>query len=334
MDSSLPLVSIVIPIRNEAQFIDRCLRSVFNQDYPPDRMEVIIADGMSTDNTPDIIQSFQRQHLNMILLDNPKKIVPAGFNAAVRRSSGEIILRVDGHSELATDYLRRCVQHLMDSEADVVGGVMETSSDNFTGRAIAQAISSKFGVGGSFRAVKQQTKYVDTIAFAALGHHVIDIAGLYDEEMICNEDDEYFYRLRKMGFRILLAADAHVRYFGRSSIRGLWHQYFRYGLWKVRVWQKHPQQMRPRQFIPALFVLTLALASIFGVFFPSCRFMLYGALGTYVCVNIIVSFWIAWRSDWRYFLLLPLIFMTIHFSYGSGFLIGLIRFANHWGTQA
>jgi succinoglycan biosynthesis protein ExoA len=329
--AGLPLVSIVLPIRNEARFIERSLRSVLEQTYPAERFEVIVADGMSTDGTREIVQRFQSQYPNVKLIDNPGQIVPTGLNAAFAESRGEIIVRVDGHSEIEKDYTRRCVEHLQKDGVDGVGGPLETIGETAISKAIAAAMSSPFGVGNSaFRTVKNKTMLADTVAFPAYKRSAIMRAGPYDEELVRDQDDDYNYRLRKLGGRLLLAADVRARYYSRSSLGSLWRQYFQYGYFKVRVMQKQPRQMRLRQFVPTVFVLALMISGLPVPFSSPGRWAFGLVAGAYLVANIAASVITARTARCPMPLLLPVAFATLHLSYGVGFLAGLIRFRRRW----
>ncbi|MCI0551032.1 MAG: glycosyltransferase family 2 protein [Anaerolineae bacterium] len=329
-----PFVTVIMPIRNEAAFVNRSLSAVLAQNYPQDRMEIIVADGMSTDGTREVVRSLQAQIPNLLLIDNPGKIVPAGLNAAIQQAKGEIIIRVDGHCEIGRDYVHRCVEHLRHGGVDGVGGIMETVGETVLAQVIAVAMSSPFGVGGSnFRTVRDKTRLVDTVAFPAYTRAVIERAGPFDEELVRNQDDEYNYRLRKFGAKILLAANIYSRYYSRSSLSSLWRQYFQYGFWKVRVMQKHARQMQPRQFVPSTFVITLFMAVALAFFFPLGQVLLALVVGTYLLGNLAASIWTVRKSNWRHLLSLPIIFTTLHLSYGMGFVVGLIKFWNRWGDR-
>lgn len=329
-----PLVSLLMPVRNEASFIDRSLGAVLAQDYPRDRIEVIVADGLSTDATREIVEALAEQHPHLSLVDNPGKIVSTGLNVALRVAKGEIIIRVDGHCEIAVDYVRRCVSHLTGDKVDCVGGPLETVGETHTAEAIAAAMSSIFGVGGSaFRIGAKEAQLVDTVAFPAYKRETIRRAGDFDEELVRNQDDEYNYRVRKLGGCILLASDIRSRYYSRASLSKLWMQYFQYGYWKVRVMQKHSRQMMPRQFVPALFLIALMLLLLTGLFFMVSKLLLAAMLLAYAILNIAASMSAARKTHWRLLPLLPIAFTIIHFGYGSGFLIGLARFWNRWGDR-
>lgn len=331
---SLPLVSVIMPVRNEAAYIRRSLEAVLAQDYPAERIEVIVADGGSTDGTRQVIGQLQTRFPQIRLIDNPGKIVSTGLNLALAQARGEIIVRVDGHCEIASDYVRRCVEHLRRDGAGGVGGSVETIGENWMAQSIALAMSTPFGVGGSaFRTLKERTLFVDTVPFPAYSRSTLAHAGPFDEELVRNQDDEYNYRLRKLGYRILLAADVRSKYYSRSSLRSVWQQYYQYGYWKVRVFQKHPRQMRLRQFIPPALVAGMIASAVLGAFFPPGRLLPGLLIGAYLLANLTASAWTAARRGWQYLPALPLIYAALHLSYGVGFLVGLARFAHRWGDR-
>lgn len=327
----LPFVSVVMPVRNEASFIERSVGSVLAQDYPAERLEILVADGRSTDATRAVLGSISATDPRVRLIDNPEGIVATGLNRALREARGEVIIRVDGHCEIALDYVSRCVAHLEDKSIHAVGGPLETIGETVRARAIAAAMSSWFGVGGSaFRTVRDRSLLTDTVAFPGYRREVMDRAGEFDEELVRNQDDEYNYRLRKMGARILLASDVRSRYYSRSSFASLWRQYRQYGYWKVRVMQKHPRQMQPRQFAPALLVVGLGVAAVVGAAQPATRWAAAAVPGVYLLATLAATLQVRRQqkveSGW---LLIPA-FVVLHVSYGAGMLMGLVRFGNRW----
>jgi glycosyltransferase involved in cell wall biosynthesis len=322
----LPLVSVVMPVRNEERFIRHSVAAVLSQDYPAYRMEVLIADGMSTDSTRDILERLAARDSRLRIIDNPGRIVATGLNASIATARGDIIIRVDGHCEVAPDYVRRCVTHVLDDDVDGVGGYVETIGETYTARVIARAMSSTFGVGGvAFRTGGGRSLLADTIPFPAYRRDAIERAGQYDEEFIRNQDDEYNYRLRKLGAKLLLAADVRSRYFSRSTLRSLWRQYYGYGFWKVRVLQKHPHQMSARQFVPAAFLISLAGSAALALALPAARSAFLSVAAAYAIVNIAATVWTC-RRDPAAIPLMPVAFAALHFGYGLGFLKGLAQF--------
>lgn len=329
-----PFVSVVMPVRNEAPFIARSLEAVLSQDYPAELMEVIVADGMSTDGTRQIIQSFQTQHPELKLINNPGKIVPSGLNLAIAQSHGEVIVRIDGHCQIAHDYVRRCVEHLLNDGVDGVGGPLQTIGETPLANVIATAMSSVFGVGGAaFRTKKNETMLTDTVAFPAYTRSTIERAGPFDPELVRNQDDEYNYRLRKMGAKILLASDVRCRYYSRSSLTSLGRQYFQYGYWKVRVLQKHSGQMQPRQFVPPLFVGACLLFLALLPLGPRAGYFLAAIVGSYAIANLTASILSLRNHKYRSLPLLSIVFATLHVAYGFGFLIGVVKFWKCWGEN-
>jgi len=326
-----PFVSVLMPIRNEGLFIARSLGAVLAQDYPFDRIEILVIDGMSSDGSREVVTEFSTRHSNIRLLDNPAGIVPTGLNIALALAAGDVIVRVDGHCEIARDYVRRSVEHLQAEGIDAVGGPLETVGETNMAAAIAAAMSSTFGVGGSaFRTVKGKSMFTDTVAFPAYKRSIVERAGPFDEELVRNQDDEYNYRLRKLGVKILLASDLNARYYSRARLRSLARQYFQYGFWKVRVLQKHSAQMQPRHFVPFAFVLSLMSLMVVAPFSELAQWGLGIEVGLYGIANLTASVLSAAKSGWRLLPLLPIVFAILHLSYGFGFMVGLIKFRNRW----
>ena len=328
---NFPFVSIIVPIRNEERYISRCLDAILAQDYPAEQIEILIADGMSTDNTRKVVEKYQAGTRRITMLDNPGLIVPTGMNLALARAKGEIVIRVDGHCEVATNYVSKCIDYLQDSEIAGVGGPMESIGETPLSRTIALAMSSQFGVGDSaFRTTTGKTMFVDTIPFPAYRRKTIDQVGLYDEELVRNQDDEYNYRIRQTGGKLLMAADIKSRYYSRGDFSKLWKQFFQYGFYKVRVLQKHPKQMRLRQFVPALFVLSILSTAVLSGLTSWGLYSLVLLLLTYSCVSVVISLALAKQKGILTFLSLMLSFLIIHVGYGCGFLSGLVHFWNRW----
>lgn len=338
-----PFVTIILPVRNESAFIDQVLLALLDQDYPVDNMEVLVVNGNSKDDTRRTVLDFASLHpqLRIQIFDNPQKIVPISLNMALREARGEVIIRVDGHCIIAPDYVCKCVEHLQKDGVDGVGGPMKSFGKTRMANAISIGMSSPFGVGNSaFRTTSGRTMLVDTVPFPAYTRQIIRNAGHYDEELVRNQDDEYNYRIRELGGKILLAADVRSTYFSRTSLKGLWRQYLQYGYWKVRVMQKHPFQMSLRQFIPPVFVLALLFSVLlFLLTFAGLTSSIPRPLpliipSFYLIANLGTSLLTAWRRGWDSLLFLPLIFGILHLSYGFGFLAGLVKFRDRWGDKS
>jgi len=326
-----PFVSILIPVRNEVRYIACCLKAIDDQDYPSDRIEVLVVDGMSEEGTFETLQDWASQATNRSVFQNPGKIVPVGMNILIPKAEGEVIIRVDGHCVIASDYVSNCVKHIQQDGVDGVGGPMRSIGEDLISEVTALAMSSKFGVGNSsFRTESGVTKLADTVPFPAYTREIIEKVGLYDEELVRNQDDEYNYRIREAGGKILLAEDVRSEYYSRGSLKKLWKQYFQYGLWKVRVLQKHPRQMSLRQFVPLTFVMALILTFLLSFLVSWGWKALLALLGVYLLANLSASVITAMGEDRKTILLLPIAFTIIHLSYGLGFLAGLFKFWNRW----
>lgn len=288
---------------------------------------------MSTDGTREIIKTLLEKDSRIHLFDNPARIVPTGLNHAICRAKGEIIIRVDGHCLIDPEYVQNCVDRLLKDEIDGVGGSINTIGVESISETIAVAMSSVFGVGNStFRTIQGKSMLVDSVPFPAYTRQIIEKVGLYDEELVRDQDDEYNYRIRAAGGKLLLAEGIRSKYYSRGSLDKLWRQYFQYGFYKVRVLQKHPAQMSLRQFVPPIFTTALIVSILLGIFF----FWGWAALavaGSYLLSNLAASALTANRKGWKHFLLLPVCFAILHISYGTGFLHGLVKYWNRWGDK-
>lgn len=326
-----PLVTLIMPIRNEEHFIERSLGAVLAQDYPTDRLEILVVDGMSDDDTPTIVQQMLADRLNGRLLTNPDRIVPTAMNIGLAAAQGDVIVRVDGHTVIAPDYVHRCVEILQETGVDCVGGTLQTEGQTNVARSISLAQSCPFGVGNAtFRTGAEEGQFVDTLAFGAYRREVFNRIGTFDEELVRNQDDEFNYRLRAAGGQIWLDPSIRSIYYARATFRSLWNQYFQYGFYKVCVFQKVSGSAQIRHWIPPLFALAVLGGLPVALIVPILRTPYLAGLALYLLIDLAVSVRIATRSGWRHILRLPLVFPILHLSYGLGFWGGLLRFGFPW----
>jgi succinoglycan biosynthesis protein ExoA len=320
-----------MPVRNEAGFIEQSLGGVLAQDYPTERLEVLVVDGMSGDGTREIIERLHATHAWIRLLDNPQRIMPTATNIGLAEAQGEVIVIVGGHTVIESDYVSRCVAVLEQTGAECVGGVIRTVAMTLGTGAIALAMSSSFGVGNvGFRTVHDRAMWVDTVAFGAYKRHVFDRIGTFDEELVRNQDDEFNYRLRAAGGRIWLDPRIRSTYYARSTLRSLWRQYFQYGYWKVRVFQKVPGSARLRHWVPPIFALAVVGGLPAALLIPFLRFFYLVGLALYLVVDLAVSIRITTRERWQHLFRLPLAFAILHLAYGLGYWAGILRFGPPW----
>jgi succinoglycan biosynthesis protein ExoA len=323
-------VTVIMPIRNEAAFIERSLGAVLAQDYPADRLEVLVVDGMSGDETRGIVQGMLVGHPTAYLVDNHGHRTTAALNLGLAQASGDLVVRVDGHTVVEPDYVYRCAEALAATGADCVGGPMRAVGQTPFGEAVALATSHPFGVGGARFHYATEPQQVDTVYMGAWLRHTLEQAGQFDEEMACNEDDEFNYRLRARGGRIWLDPRIRSTYYARSTLRSLWRQYFRYGLWKVRVFQKVPGSAQFRHWVPPLFTLAVVGGLVAALLLPLLRPFYLAGLALYALSTLAVSARIAARAGWRHLLRLPPVFVSLHLAYGLGFWAGVARFGPPW----
>jgi succinoglycan biosynthesis protein ExoA len=328
---SLPYVSVVIPVFNEERYIEACLASVLEQDYPETRYEVIVADGGSTDRTRALVEAAAVDHPNVRLIDNPGRTQAHGLNLAILASRGEFIARQDGHAEWSPHHLRRSIDLLIETGADNVGGRADGEGATVTGRAIARAMRSPFGVGGARYRYSTRVEELPTVFPGTFRRSAFERVGLYDEAYPPHEDYELNHRIRETGGRVLFSPDIPTRYWVRESIRGLAVQYFRYGRSKVRVARASPGVIRPYHLAAPVMVAALPVAAGFMLTRSGRRAVLAGgALYAAACTAAGVR---AGRGETLAVRLrIPAMFPILHLAWGSGFWAGIAEAALHVDT--
>lgn len=324
-----PFISVVIPERNEEGWIAACLDSILEQTYPRERFEVIVVDGESDDGTLGVLATYGEK---IRVLSNPGRIVPTAMNIGIRASQGEIIARVDAHTTLEAGYLAAGVETLRRTRADNVGGPMISTGGGRQGDAIAAAMASPFGIGAQFHFATDERE-VDTVYMGMYPRAVFERIGLFDEELVRNQDDELNYRLRKAGGRVFLTPRMRSRYQNRQSIRALARQFFQYGEWKVRVLQKHPMQMSWRHFVPPALVLALVVFGLLSPWLTAASLLLALVIGLYLSGLVAATASAAAGRDPETALLVAAAFATMHLSWGAGFLAGISRFGKRWFAE-
>jgi glycosyltransferase involved in cell wall biosynthesis len=322
-----PKVTVILPVRNEADCIEECLESILGGDYPAKSLEVIVVDGMSDDGTREILLHRSSLDPRIRVLSNQNRIVSHGMNLGILHSTGEIIIRVDGHASVARDFIRRNLEALKGHpEAWCVGGSIESVNSNYIGKAIAGATSSWVSAGNARFRLGNYEGYVDTIAFGAYRRWVFDRIGLFDEELVRNQDDELNYRILRAGGKIHMSPRIRSRYWARNSIRKLARQYFQYGYWRIRTLQKYGRPATLRQIVPLTFVLLWSLMIAGTAAWPPAGYALAAFACIYALLLAVGVIDVTRKSGLPYGLIAPLIFIIVHFSYGLGGLRGIWTF--------
>jgi len=334
-------VSIIIPVYNEEKYIIECIESVLEQDFSHEQMEVFFVDGRSVDKTCEIIKSYAKKYSFIKLLDNPYKVVPHALNTGIKQSKGDVIMRLDAHSAYHKNYVSRLVKQLYELNADNVGGVWRILPANHSieAQAVAIASSHPFGVGNvAYRIGANNITKVDTVPFGCYRREVFDKIGLFDEELIRNQDNEFNSRLKNAGGKIYLIPDVVIDYFARDSIKKICKMYYQYALFTPLVQKKLRKHDSWRRMIPSLFLVGLLFGGIFCFIstVPSIVKIVYFVLFILYCLTCIfigVQQSIKYKhSGLLYYL--PITFGAIHISYGYGYLVGLYKIITKSRFQA
>jgi succinoglycan biosynthesis protein ExoA len=314
-------ISVVAPIRNEAEHIDHFIRDLAGQDYEGE-LEIFMADGRSSDDSVErLAGAAETAGLSVTVLENPAGWVSQGLNACIDRATGDLIVRLDCHSRYPTDYLRRCAVAAEETGAENVGGVLLPRGRMTTERAVACASDNPFGgIGWRIDASTTERIEVDTVTYGAFRPRAFELAGRFDESLVRNQDDEFNLRLRKRGGRIVLDPAIRVFYTPRGSLRGAFRQYYEYGVWKVPVMLKHRQVASLRSLAPFGFVASLPILGLLAVWRAEARLLLLIELATYVLGALVfAAIGIGRRHEsWRILPRVVAAFMTFHVAYGIG----------------
>jgi glycosyltransferase involved in cell wall biosynthesis len=327
-DPALPFVTVVVPVYNESAFIKRCLADILGQDYPAERMEVLVVDGHSTDDTRCKVEAVAARDGRVRLLDNPKRIQAAAFNIGVRAARGKYVLRMDAHAGYDPTYMRRCVETLEETGAANVGGKWETrpSGKGLIARAIALMGTLRFGVGGSRFRVGGKAGPVDLVGLGAFRRDIFETVGLMDERLVRGEDNELCGRIRRHGLVVYFQPEAKSVYYARRTVRGYMKQMYDNGLYHVLTLRVNPSGCSPRHLVPFAFVTGLVAAAVAGFFWRPAWLLGAGALGLYAAADLIASLFAAARHGWPYLAVLPWLFFCGHTAYGMGTWGGVMKF--------
>lgn len=317
-----PRVTIAMPALNEEHYIEACIASVQAQDYPRDQIEILVADGRSTDRTRDILARLAEADPRIKMIDNPARLQAAGLGLIVKQATGDVIVRMDVHAEYAPDYVRTCVETLERTGADNVGGAQRAKAKTFFQKALCAALESPLGVGGAKYRSADAEGFVDTVFLGAFRRRVFETVGLWDPGAITNEDAELNQRILDTGGQIYLSRDIVVHYFPRDSLKGLAKQYYRYGRGRARTLLKLGRFPTLRPLLPfAMVTGATALVTL-----PPLWPLAPVAFTTYALATGAEAVRVGRKVGPSAIPVVWAIFPTLHLAHGVGFAAGLVQY--------
>jgi len=327
---NIPFVSIIIPCRNEVRFIEKCIDSVIYNDYPKDKLEILIMDGVSEDGTREIVKEYQKKYHIIKLLDNPKKITPCALNIGIKHAKGQIIMRIDAHSTYEKNYISKCIKYLEEYNADNVGGIWKIvpRENTIIGKTIVFSLSHPFGIGNThYRLGPKKPRWVDTVPFFCCKKEVFKEAGLFNEKLPRGQDMEFSLRLKKAGFKTLLVPEIVSYYYTRSDLKSFCKHNFKNGVWAILPFKfSEHMPVSWRHLVPLVFVSSLISTGILAFFLPYFAFLFLFIFVFYFLTNFYFSTKIALKKkDRRYLFIMPVTFAALHIGYGLGSVWGVIK---------
>jgi len=320
-----PLVSIIIPMYNEEKYIKTLIDSINDQDYPREKIEIAVVDGRSTDGSKELVRNLATSDDRIVLLDNPDQKTPAALNIGIKSSKGYIVIILGAHSTVAKDFVRKNVETMQRNNVLCTGGSIINRGHTLLQRLIGIAMSTRFGMGSAPYRYSKRMKSVDTVMYGAYARSLFDEVGFFDETRVISEDAELNWRIRQAGYDILFNPEIVSYYYPRDSFGKLIKQFFRYGILRVNVLKKHRNGLNTFHVLPPLYVLLLIGMLIGGIFSTSFIYIAAAMVLIHFLAGV-VSALVNTRE--KYFLaviLLPLIYMCMHFSWGVGFFYGLFQ---------
>jgi cellulose synthase/poly-beta-1,6-N-acetylglucosamine synthase-like glycosyltransferase len=320
-----PLVSIVIPMYNEEKYISTLIDSINALDYPPEKIEIIIVDGRSTDGSRELVYELTKAESRIKLLDNPAQKTPSGLNVGVKGSSGEVVIILGAHSTLHKDFVTKNVDTIRQENVVCAGGRIVNRGHTYFQRLVGIAMSTRFGMGSAPYRYSKKVKSVDTVMFGAYDRNIFDEIGFFEEKRVISEDAEFNWRIRQAGYTIVFNPEIISYYYPRDTFGKLIKQFFRYGILRVNVLKKHRTGVNRFHILPPLYVLFL-LVLIIGGFFNTSLLLIAGGI---ILLHFLVGAVSAALNVRERFILslfiLPLVYMSMHFSWGMGFFYGIFK---------
>jgi glycosyltransferase involved in cell wall biosynthesis len=339
-----PFVTAMIVARNEEKYIQKCFKSLLQQNYPADKYEVLIIDGLSDDNTISIAKETEKKYaykfvdgrdeefkVQVRYFDNPQMLLAAGWNMGIRKAKGDYVIRIDAHGYADQNFILKSVETIQEvNDAVCVGGLMRTEALTSKGELIAAVLSSPFGVGNSKFRYSQRAEYVDTVAFGLYRKEIFEQVGYFDESLARNQDNDMHRRIRESGGKFYLNPEIKSIYHPRENIKSMMKQGFNNGKWNIITFKRNPKSLSIRHLIPLFFVLGILGCAILGLINQFFWFLLCGVIIFY----FILAFTFAFMSSKKLneVLKITVLYFLLHISYGVGSLTSI--FKNNYGVRS
>jgi glycosyltransferase involved in cell wall biosynthesis len=328
VQETLPFVSVIVPCRNEQRHIAQCLDSILANDYPSDRMEILVVDGMSEDCTREIVKEYAEKNPKVRLIDNPEKIIPAAMNTGILHAKGDTIIKMDAHSTYRRNHIGMCVAYQEKYRAENVGGIwkMLPGSDTAEARAIVLGLAHRFGSGNArIKVGASQPIWSDSVSFGCFRKELFSRIGMFNERLRRSSDMDLNMRIRAAGGGILLVPEIMVNYYADPNLKAFWKHNFADGVWATYVLKFGSKAWSWRHWVPLAFVLALVGLFALSPLISWCFWLGLGIAGAYFLVSLMVSLQIALREkSLKLFFLLPIVFAMRHFAHGLGAALGLV----------
>ena len=325
------MLSVIVPIYQEEKYISKCIDSMLSQDYPKDDLEIILVDGMSKDRTREIVATYTAKYPFIRMIDNPERIAPCAMNHGIKEAKGDVIMRLDAHVYYPKNYFSLLVEKLNELPgAENVGALCNTLpvNDSITAQSIAAVLSSSFGMGNShFRVGADKEMEVDTVPFGCFHRSIFDKVGLYDEELVRNQDDELNARIIKAGGKLYLIPQLVCEYYARDTAKKVYKMFYQYGVFKPLVNKKLGSPATIRQFFPLFFVLGLLVGPVVCLFLPVLWWAYFAVIMLWFILA--TSFSLKDSKNLKRILTQNWIYFVVHFGYGWGYIVGIYKILFH-----
>lgn len=326
------IISIVLAVKNESGYIEKCLESCYNQTLNKELYEVIVIDGKSSDNTVSIVKEFELKYpdFNIRIFQNPKEIQASGWNIGIKKSKSDFVVILGGHTVIAPDFLEKNLELHQKYDVPCTGGVVTAIGLDRKSISIGMAFNSTLGAGNAKYWYGDKEEFVETVAFGMYKRFVFEGVGYFDEKIVRGQDWDLNYRITQKFGKLLFSPKIKSYYYARTSFKKLWKRQFDAGKWKVYIIKKFPQSILARHLIPPLFSLGIILTLFFSIYFNKIYISLFYIILYFLLILITI---IKNSKQKVNFIYLFITYFIIHFGYGIGFLYGIIKFHKNSNSQ-